>query len=60
MEETETDILLLSEINIPWDNIATHTFGKYFKKRNINSYKAIGISSTEMCKTSIYQKVVLF
>eukprot|EP00957_Ditylum_brightwellii_P203464 15334714-Ditylum_brightwellii.AAC.1 len=46
----ETDILLLSEINIPWDNITTHTFRKYFKKRNINSYKVIGISSTETCK----------
>eukprot|EP00957_Ditylum_brightwellii_P197296 15031492-Ditylum_brightwellii.AAC.1 len=28
----------------------THTFRKYFKKRNINSCKAIGTSSTETCK----------
>ena len=27
MEETETDILLLSKINIPWNNITINTFG---------------------------------
>eukprot|EP00957_Ditylum_brightwellii_P013547 1021355-Ditylum_brightwellii.AAC.1 len=46
----ETDILLLSEINIPWNNITTHTFGKYFEKQNISSNKVIGTSSTETCK----------
>eukprot|EP00957_Ditylum_brightwellii_P014574 1097833-Ditylum_brightwellii.AAC.1 len=50
MKETETDILLLSKINIPWDNITTHTFGKYFRQRNINSYKVVSTSSTETCK----------
>ena len=29
MEETETDILMLSEINIPWDNITTQTVFDY-------------------------------
>eukprot|EP00957_Ditylum_brightwellii_P057634 4370415-Ditylum_brightwellii.AAC.1 len=51
MKETETDILLLSEINIPWNNITTHIFGKYFKKQNISSYKVISTSSTETCKS---------
>eukprot|EP00957_Ditylum_brightwellii_P188533 14353181-Ditylum_brightwellii.AAC.1 len=50
MKETKIVILLLSEINIPWDIITTHTFGKYFKQQNINSYKVIGASSTETCK----------
>eukprot|EP00957_Ditylum_brightwellii_P196486 14971285-Ditylum_brightwellii.AAC.1 len=46
----ETGILLLSEINIPRNNITTHTFGKNFKKQNISNYKVISTSSTEMCK----------
>jgi hypothetical protein len=35
MEEIETDILLLSKINIPWNNITTNTFGQYFKQKYI-------------------------
>eukprot|EP00957_Ditylum_brightwellii_P058867 4463724-Ditylum_brightwellii.AAC.1 len=28
----------------------THTIGKYFKKRNLSSYKLISTSSTDTCK----------
>ena len=50
MEETETDILMLSEINIPWDNITTQTFRKHFIQRGIKQHKIVGTSSTEHCK----------
>jgi len=51
MEETEADILLLSEINIPWNNITVNTVGNYFKRQNIQNFKVIGTSSDEICKT---------
>ena len=51
MEETEADILLLSEINIQWNNITTNTFGNYFKQKNITTFKVIGTSSDEISRT---------
>eukprot|EP00957_Ditylum_brightwellii_P025368 1919135-Ditylum_brightwellii.AAC.1 len=42
------DILLLNEINIPWNHTTEHTCGNYFHQCNIQEYKINGTSSSEL------------